>query len=438
MVKGKSVRRWILILILLFFLLFHQLDVLLLRPTTIQMVALLNTRDGWVEPLIILSIGLSILFGLFWGVNFDRHSRNRILALISFLWGVSSWLVGISPTLATYVISSAAGGIDNLSNSGVYALVGDFFGSKNRGKILGLLLVSQPMAFLLMILISNHLPQAVNWRFLLLIMGCVAFIFTILFYFFLPEPKRGAREQSMNDLPLTGTYLFDWELAKENLKTSSMPLILIFSLFGSMPWFIITGWISPLLQAGGQVSPEVVAQRLLPGLIALMIGYPVGGFLGDLFAQKRDTGRVLMALIGVLLPPIFLLLAFVINDLFSRYFVILLILMGFFMSFSWPNLIAMIFDIALPEVRAFITAIALIMQTVGSLLGPFLVSVLQTRISLLDAFLTVTISSWLLALLLLIGLIFSLPRDVESLRRHMAYRSHLERRLLRPKPNPQD
>jgi len=365
---------------------------------------------------------------------FDSHSRVRFLALGSFLWGVTSWLVSISPTLATYVISSATGGIDNLIASGVFSLVGDYFGSKNRGKILGLMLVSQPLALFFVIFISNALTQALNWRLLLVMVGVIAFIFSMLINFLLREPKRGARERGMTNVTLTGTYLFDWESAKENLKAPSLILIFIFSVFGTMPWFVLRVWISPYLQEINQHSPDAIAEHLLPALIALMIGYLAGGFLGDLYAQKRDIGRVITSMVGMLLPSIFLFFAFMISDIHSPYFLISIILMGFFMSFSWPNVIAMVFEVTLPEVRSFTTAIVLALQALGGLGGPFLVSLLQTRLGLRAAILSVAIGAWLLGLLLMAGLIIFLPVDVENLRRHMAYRSHLERRLGKPEP----
>ena len=121
-----------------------------------------------------------------------------------------------------------------------------------------------------------------------------------------------------------------------------------------------------------------------------------------------------------------------ISDIHSPYFLITIILMGFFMSFSWPNVIAMIFEVTLPEVRSFTTAIVLALQALGGLGGPFLVSLLQVRLGLRAAILSVAIGAWLLGLLLMVGLIIFLPVDVENLRRHMAYRSHLERRLGKP------
>lgn len=433
MSKGRKARRWVFVLVLSLFLLFHQLDILLLRPVTTQMLFLLHVREAWIEPVVTLSVGISIIFALFWGYLYDRHSRTKILALVSFLWGVTSWLVGISPTLATYLISSLTSGTDNLGASGIFSLVGDTFGSKNRGKIFGLLYISQPLALFFVVFISPALTNRINWRLLLLVIGGIAFLLTIVIDTLLHEPKRGARERSMTNVPLTGTYLFDWNSAKENLKAPSLLLIFLFSLLGMMPWYVLTTWISPLFKEMDQISSLEIAQRLLPALIAVMIGYPAGGFLGDFFGKKRDIGRVTIAVLGMLLPTFFLILAFLIIDLDQPFFLVFFILMGFFMSFSWPNMIAVIFEITIPEIRSFTTSIVLALQAMGGLLGLFLVSILQNWIELHAAILTISIGAWLLGFFCLVRLFITLPRDIENLRRQMAYRSHLERRLGKPK-----
>lgn len=437
MKKGIGAQRWMFVLILSVFMMIHQLDVFLLRPITTQMISVLHARDVWIEPVVTLSVVVSILFALIWGYFFDRHSRVKILALISFLWGVTSWLVGISPTLATYLISSATGGMDNLSASGIFSLIGDIFGSKHRGKVFGLLLISQPMGLFMLVFISSALPTRLNWRLLLLVMGGVAFLLTVLINFLLEEPKRGARERGMTDVTLSGTYLFDWEFAKENLKAPSLLLALLFSFLGTIPWFILTAWISPLFQELNQVSSGDIASQLLPALIAVMIGYPLGGFLGDLTSRKRDTGRVIIALLGLLLPALFMFLAFLLNDLASPFSLLLFILMGFFMSFSWPNLIAILFEVTLPEVRSFFTAIMLALQTLGGILAAKLIPILHTRLELQTSILALSLSGWLLGSLAVGGLFFTLPKDTENLRRHMAYRSHLERRLDRSRSVPE-
>jgi MFS-type transporter involved in bile tolerance (Atg22 family) len=96
-------------------------------------------------------------------------------------------------------------------------------------------------------------------------------------------------------------------------------------------------------------------------------------------------------------------------------------------------MIAVIFEITIPEIRSFTTSIVLALQAIGGLLGSLLVPILQKRIELQAAILTISIGAWLLGFLCLVRLFVTLPGDVENLRRQMAYRSHLERRLGKPK-----
>ena len=124
-----------------------------------------------------------------------------------------------------------------------------------------------------------------------------------------------------------------------------------------------------------------------------------------------------------------LCLAFTVTSAQENLFLFLMMLMGFFMSFTWPNLIASILDTALPELRASASSILLLFQSLGALLGPWLVSILQQGLGLGNAILAVCLGSWGICLVLQFGLLIHIPKNIEELRQHMAYRSHLEARL---------
>jgi MFS family permease len=101
------------------------------------------------------------------------------------------------------------------------------------------------------------------------------------------------------------------------------------------------------------------------------------------------------------------------------------------MAFPWGNMFAAVMDITLPELRGSAFALALLFQTVSSLASPFILTYIQGLIGLGNAILLICIGAWGISLVIMILLYFSIPRDVEQLRRHMAYRSHLEARLER-------
>jgi MFS family permease len=98
------------------------------------------------------------------------------------------------------------------------------------------------------------------------------------------------------------------------------------------------------------------------------------------------------------------------------------------MALEKPNVIAMVFDTTLPELRSTAMTFMMFCQLIGSMIGPLAVGALIPRIGSGSAILWVCVVAWGISLLL-IGLLFLMPKDIENLRKHMAYRSQLEARL---------
>lgn len=429
MLGSKKRNRWVFILVIFFFLFFHQFDVVILGPLTAKIMATYNMAHVGVNPVVTVGLIFGIIFYLIWGYFFDRHSRKKLLAISGFIWGVTSWLMGIAPTYATYVISNAAGGIDNASYSGIYALVGDYFRTKNRGKILGLLHLTQPLAYIFGTILVLLVGDIVNWRLVLLVTGSFGFMMALFIFIFIREPKRGASEPALADIEMTGIYLFDWEVARDVLKRPSMLLIYAFGFFGVMPWFVFVDWMPTFLAEANAVSITWVNISLLTPLIALTLGYPIGGFFGDMFFRLRKNGRIFIGMAGAFFPALFLFFALENPVIQGQRFSMLIVAMAFFMAFTWPNIIASILDITLPEFRSTAIAIVLLFQALGALVGPWIVAIYQNQLGLGDAILFVSVGAWGVSLILQTGLLVFVPRELELLRRHMAYRSHLEARL---------
>jgi len=114
-----------------------------------------------------------------------------------------------------------------------------------------------------------------------------------------------------------------------------------------------------------------------------------------------------------------------------KMFTYLMALMGLFMSFSSPNIIGSILDITLPEFRGSAISISLLSQTLGAIIGPGIVLLLLNRFDVGSAIIWVSLGAWLMGLLVLGALVKPIPAEIEHLRKHMAYRSHLEARLKR-------
>jgi len=428
--RSESTRyRWVFVVTMFLFLLYHHLIAFLVEPLTTVFRGMSNASDLWFYTELPLDILLSLVFFLLWGFLFDRYARRRLISLAGFLWGISAWLMGLAPTFALLNLSRAFSGIDRASHSGIYAMIGDLFKPNNRGKILGLLLLALPMAFGFSWIVSDNLANLFQWRAVFLMLGAVGFLLAVMVHNFVIEPKRGAKEPALIDIEIMGTYQFDWEIAKTTFKKPSLILLFVFILIGVLPWIVLSDGVMVYLRDTIDLQTSDIFLVLLPIISGITLGFPMGGLLGDLLFRYKRIGRLLTCFLGIIVPFLLLFNVFSSGLVEGQGFILSSLLIGFFWAFPWANIMASFMDIALPELRASAIAFALVFQTIGLFTGSLLYSSAVGLFGLANAILWLCLGAWLICLIVLVLLFFFLPKDIELLRRHMAYRSHLEARL---------
>jgi len=429
--KRKIQSRWLMVVILFLFLLFHQLMWFLVQPITDLFSATASVSDRWFDIDLPLDLMIGIVFFLVWGYFYDRHSRKRLMSLAGFFWGVSAWLMSFSPTLPTFNMSKAFSGIGRASQPGIFAFIGDIFKPTNRGKILSFLLISQPLAFMLAMVWDGILVTEIHWRSILILMGAIGFLMSLAIHFSIKETKRGASEPALMDIHMTGTYQFDWDIAKSALRKRSLILVYLFMLIGITPWIVLPNALLIFLRDIQTLQTADVYLSFLPTIFGITLGYPVGGILGDILFKYSKKGRLYPSLVGLLMACLCLYFALKVPSIQIQGFLLCILLMGFFMAFPWANMFAAVMDITLPELRGSAFAFALLFQAVSSLVSPIILTYVQGLVGLSNAVLWICIGAWVISIIIIILLFFFIPQDVEQLRRHMAYRSYLEARLER-------
>jgi MFS transporter, Spinster family, sphingosine-1-phosphate transporter len=429
MYKATKGRRWVYVLIFFLFMLFHQFDVVLLNPVINQISAAYNVLREQLQPVFTLAIWVGAAFFLLWGWGYDRFNRKIILVYAGFVWGVTSLLIGISPTFVTFSVSYVLSAIDNAAYSGIFTMVSDYFNPKQRGKIYGLLHTSQPIALLGGILLTNILNKDTNWRLMLLGAGLVAFTMMLLVAIGIKEPKRGESEPAMQGINVSGIFLLDGERIRGLFKRRGLMLLFLVGLFAIMPWTAITTWTVSFLQNVHGLTVEEIYFILFPALTALTLGYPIGGLIGDHLFKISRRGRVVISLIGVALSILFLLLSFLMTSFRGTPFILMMMFTGLFMALERPNVIAMVFDMTLPELRSTSISIMMLFQLIGSIIGPILVGFLIPFTGLRNGLLWVSVGAWLISLFLLMSVYCLMPHEIEWLRKQMAYRSQLEKQI---------
>jgi MFS family permease len=368
------------------------------------------------------------VFLLIWGYLFDSHQRRKLFSVAGFIWGITSLLMSLAPTYGIFLVSSAACGIDDACLPGIYSLVGDYFKPINRGKIIGLLLITQPLGLLFSILVLPNLLQSFGWRNLFLFVGGIGFLFAPAAFFSIKGAIRGRKEPTLKEKKFEGYYLFDWQLANHFLFDGSMILIYLIGFFSFIPWYLLPSWSSNLLSSPA-INPDVsptLSIYILPSILVMTLGLLTSGMLGDIFFRKLKTGRTLVTLVGIILSSISLILVHHLRLYQGPVLIVSMLVLGFCFAFPWPNLFAMIMDITLPEIRGSASALFLLFQSLGGILSPMLVSILIRKIGLIGSTTWVSIGAWGISIVLLVILLFRIPDSIEKFHRHLAFRSHVE------------
>ncbi|MDZ4158374.1 MAG: MFS transporter [Anaerolineaceae bacterium] len=418
--------RWFVVGVFFLFMLLHQSDKLLIGPLTLNIIETFNITHTQMGAVFTGALLVGAFAYPLWGLLYDRFSRSKLLALASFLWGSTTWLSAIAPTYGLFMVSRASTGIDDSSYPGLYSLISDYFGPKVRGKIYGLLQLTQPLGYLVGMVLALLLGGAIGWRAVFYVTGSLGILLAVVIFFGIKDAPRGKSEPELADLEEVGIYRFDWKIAKGLFKKPSLVLLFTQGFFGVFPWNTITYWFFAYLQKERGYEEGSILFTMVPTILILAAGYPIGGALGDFFFKKSPRGRILVSSVGVLTGAILLTLTMNVPVQNQTLFMVLLGCTALFIPFAGPNVISTVFDVSLPEVRSTAMSTMMFAESAGAALAPLIAGMIADRASLHDAILYISVSTWLLCFLFFLATAYIVPRDIATLRQQMRERAQFE------------
>jgi MFS family permease len=370
------------------------------------------------------------IFYPIWGYLYDRFTRPKLLALASFIWGSTTWLNAIAPNYSSFLVTRSSTGIDDSSYPGLYSLVSDYFGPKVRGKVYGLLQFTQPLGYLLGMVLGLMLSGVIGWRGVFYITGSLGIVMAVVIFFGVKEVPRGQSEPEMAGIDVQAHYQFDWKIAKDLFKKPSLLLLFVQGFFGVFPWNAITIWFFYYLGSERGFSPDTQLIVMVIAVLILAAGYPIGGSLGDFFFKRNNRGRLIVSMIGVFLGAIFLWFTLNVPNENVLLFTILLGCTALFMPFASPNVISTVYDVTLPEVRSTAVSVQYFIESIGAATAPLIVGLIADQTSLKNAFLIICIFTWLLCAVFFFFTSLFIKKDINTLRGEMSRRADKERMTL--------
>ncbi|MCK4725078.1 MAG: MFS transporter [Anaerolineales bacterium] len=407
-------------------MLLHQSDKLLIGPLTTPIMETFGINEAQMGAVSTGALLVGAILYPLWGYLYDRFSRVKLLALASAIWGGTTMLNASAPSYSLFLVTRASTGIDDASYPGLYSMVADLFGPERRGKIYGLLQLTQPLGYLVGMMLGLILGGVIGWRNVFYITGAFGILLAVVIYFGVKEPPRGQSEPEMADLDEIGIYRFNLESAKQILRTRTMYFLFLQGFFGVFPWQVITFWIFRYLEVERGYTNEETLLTLVIAILFLAPSYYIGGALGDLAFKRTPRGRMIVSIIGVLLGAIFLAIAINVPVENRTLFMVTLVLAVTFMPWPAPNMVSSVNDITLPEVRSSALAIQLFIENAGAATAPLLAGLIAVRYDLGTAIVYISVIAWLLcACFYSIGA-FLVPRDIATLREEMRERAEEE------------
>jgi MFS family permease len=432
--KSTNRYRWVVVAVFFVFMLLHQSDKLLIGPLTTPIMETFQIDEVQMGAVFSGALVVGAILYPIWGYLYDRYARSKLLALAAFIWGSTTWLSAIAPTYPTFLVTRASTGVDDSSYPGLYSLISDYFGPQLRGKVYGLLQLTQPLGYMIGLLVATLLSGVLGWRGVYYVTGSLGILIGFIILIGVKEPARGRAEPELENLEQIGAYRFNMKTALGLFRKPSLILLFLQGFVGVFPWNVITYWFFRYLETERGYDQTSVLTTMAPSILVLAAGYFVGGALGDLLFKRNPRGRILVALVGVICGAIFLTLTLNVPLENQLLFTGLLLLTALFMPFASPNVISTVYDITLPEVRSTSLAIQYFIENLGAAMAPLLAGFIARDSSLQVAILAICVTAWIFGAIFLSFTAYLVPRDIAVLRGQMRERAEFEK--LRSTENP--
>jgi ACS family hexuronate transporter-like MFS transporter len=410
---------WVILSVFFAFMLLHYADRFIVTP--LVHVLMEEFRLSYTEMGLIGSATILVAAVLFpvWGFLFDKYPRAKLCAIASAIWGATTWVSALARNFVELTLTRALTGVDNAATSGFYSLLSDYYPPKKRGSAIGKVGAAMPLGTIIGTLIGAFVGITYGWRTAFTLTAVPGFILAVLIWFFVRDVPRGRAEPELAHLETITPYTINRKLATQLLKRRSLLLLYIQGFFGVFPWQVVSFWIFTYIVTIRGLSEDLATLAMVLWLVAMAVGYPTGGAIGDRLYRRTRRGRVLVSTVIVLLSALSIFVAFSrpFEDIMG--FVVLTAVAAFVMPQAAPNVIATAQDVTEPEGRSVALSILGVFENSGSALSPVVAGYVADLYGLHVACFSICVIAWIICGVFFAILSFKISEDVERLRNVM-------------------
>ena len=242
----------------------------------------------------------------------DKRNRRNIVAMSLALWSLMTALSGLARNFVQLLLARIGVGVGEAGGSPpAHAMISDYFRPEKRATALAVYSTGIYIGMMFGFVMGGYLNESVGWRTAFYLIGIPGVLFSILFYFVVGEPQRGATDVSA---PAQEGHSF-----VDVLRLLFSKKIFIFLSFASgLHAFCIYGvanWApSFLVRLHGLSYGEVGVSLGLMFGIGGALGTFAGGFLTDRFGKNDPRWYLRIPAFAIILSLPFLISALFTSD----------------------------------------------------------------------------------------------------------------------------
>ncbi len=368
---APKVYRWMIVLLLWLVCFFSYAD----RQAFFSIFPLLQKQMSLTTvQLGLLGSSFAVVYGI--GAPFAGFVVDRIRRKTAILWGLQLWSVicvlsALSRSFFQLLIFRAMEGVgETIYYPAALSMVSDYHSKHTRSRAMGILQTSVYAGTVGGGYWAGVMAQRHGWRTAIFVFGALGCMLGLGLIRLLREPIRGSTDRENNAAQLSNHV--EPSVAPISLRAVGF-LFRIKSLFALTGAFacanfvamVLLAWMPMYLYSRFHLNLAMAAfDAVVYPQIASMAGSVCGGYLADMFANKRSDGRVLVQCFGVLAGAPFVVLCGLGGSLFQV--IIALICWGFFKGMYDSNIFASAFDVIPADSRGTVSGL---MNSVGWLVG---------------------------------------------------------------------
>ena len=346
-----------------------------------------HVNDGDIGLMSGLFTLIGAMISLVWGYLSDKGNRKNLFSYSILIGQLPCLLTYFAANYSQFFILRILTGIGvGVSFPTIFSMIGDMYDEEHRASVVAWVTTAMGIGQIIGMVLSGYLGPTFGWRLPFLLIAIPNLVILFLFHILVPEPERGATEESVKDLVEHGYHYTKTIQLSDYIhlfKIRTNLYLFIQGILGTIPWGAIPLFLVKFLNENRGMTIEDATTTFLLFGAGNIAGTILGGIWGGQLMKRKPAWLPQFCAITTVLGALLTLVMFIFIP-GKNLMAILAVgfLASFLVSITGPNMRTMLLDTNVPENRGAIFSIFNLTDSVGTGIGKYFAGVLSVGFGL--------------------------------------------------------